>query len=136
MRYLWDSSACIQHLRGRDQRLTQRLAASAAGDVVICSIVRAELRYGAQKHPRAQAEFVRLDRFLTALESLPFDDRAADHAAQIRHALGMRGTPIGPNDLLIAAIARANTLTLVTGNAREFALVPELLVEDWGSPRA
>lgn len=51
--------------------------------------------------------------------------------AEIRHHLWMQGTPIGPNDLLIAAQALAADLTLVTANAREFERVPSLLIENW-----
>jgi len=131
MRFLWDSNTCIQHLRGRSPAITRRLESASDGDVVLCSVVRAELRYGDLHHPNPQPELVRLDRFLNALDSLPLDNEAADHAAEIRHHLATRGTPIGPNDLLIAAIARANNLTLVTHNTTEFSRVPGLLLEDW-----
>ena len=62
---------------------------------------------------------------------MPFDDRAADHDALLRATLERAGTPIGPNDLLIAAIAVANDLTLVTHNTGEFSRVPGLRLEDW-----
>ena len=63
--------------------------------------------------------------------SLPFDDAAASVYAIIRAHLESAGTPIGPYDLQIAAIALANGLTLVTHNTREFSRVPGLLLEDW-----
>jgi hypothetical protein len=61
----------------------------------------------------------------------PFDDPAADQYGTIRAALASAGTPIGPNDLLIAAIALANGLTLVTLNTTEFSRIPGLTIEDW-----
>jgi tRNA(fMet)-specific endonuclease VapC len=61
----------------------------------------------------------------------PLDDLAAEHAGRIRASLEARGKPIGPNDLLIAAIAVANRLTLVTHNVEEFSRVEGLDQEDW-----
>jgi tRNA(fMet)-specific endonuclease VapC len=49
----------------------------------------------------------------------------------IRAQLALAGTPIGPNDLLIAAIALANGSTLVTHNTGEFGRVNGLRIEDW-----
>jgi tRNA(fMet)-specific endonuclease VapC len=65
------------------------------------------------------------------LPSLPFDDRAAEEYGDIREHLAAMGTPIGPNDLIIASIARANGMTLVTHNTAEFSRVPGLQIEDW-----
>ncbi|WP_445247774.1 PIN domain-containing protein [Microcoleus sp. OTE_8_concoct_300] len=69
--------------------------------------------------------------FLIALYLLPFDDQSAVIYGQIRAKLAASGTPIGPNDLLIASIALANNLILVTHNTREFSRVEGLRLEDW-----
>jgi len=66
--------------------------------------------------------------------SLPFDDRAAEHYGPLRADLASKGTPIGPNDLMIAAIALAHRLTVVTHNTAEFCRVPGLNVIDWQIP--
>jgi tRNA(fMet)-specific endonuclease VapC len=63
--------------------------------------------------------------------SLPFDDACAEQYGQIRNELESDGTPIGPNDLLISAVARAHGLTLVTHNVGEFSRVIGLRLEDW-----
>ena len=63
--------------------------------------------------------------------SLLFDDRCADHYGRIRNELEPGGTPIGPNDLMIAATATAHDLILVTHNTREFGRVVGLEIEDW-----
>jgi tRNA(fMet)-specific endonuclease VapC len=65
---------------------------------------------------------------------LPFDEASADIQAEIRHHLESLGTPIGPYDQQIAAIALANGCTLVTHNTREFSRVPGLVIEDWEVP--
>ena len=69
--------------------------------------------------------------FVERFVSLPFDDRAAEFYAETRAALEHRGTPIGANDLMIAAIALANGLVLVTHNVAEFSRVSKLRIEDW-----
>ena len=75
-----------------------------------------------------------VEHFCRRFVSLPFDDRAADTYATIRAELAATGQLIGPNDLLIAAIALANRVVLVTHNTREFGRIVGLRVEDWESP--
>lgn len=121
----------MRYLAGRSLALRTRLDATSASELAICSVVKAELRYGAYKSQRTEATLQAQDILLGQLYSLPFDDVAAENYGQIRAALERAGTPIGANDLLIAAIARANQLTLVTHNTTEFCRVPGLVVEDW-----
>ena len=102
------------------------------GEKAVCTniIVAAELRYGATKANSAKlAE--RIDLILSVMEILPLDTPADRQYAALRHHLARQGTPIGPNDLLIAAHALANKLTVVTANAGEFTRVPGLKVENW-----
>lgn len=102
------------------------------GEVSVCTsiIVAAELRYGAFKSSSATlAE--RVDLILSALEILPLEAPADREYAALRHHLTSQGTPIGPNDLLIAAHALAHDLIVVTGNVGEFARVPALKIENW-----
>ncbi|MBI4580561.1 MAG: type II toxin-antitoxin system VapC family toxin [Planctomycetes bacterium] len=132
MRYLLDTNTCIAHLKSPPQsRVTRRLAEIEPGGAVLCSVVKAELIYGALRSREVDRNRRQLDRFFGSLVSLPFDDRAAEAYGRIRSELAAMGTPIGPNDLMIAAIARANDLTLVTHNTSEFGRVPGLGIEDW-----
>ena len=66
--------------------------------------------------------------------SLPFDDRAAEEYGKAREHLASVGTPIGPNDLIVAATALGHGCTLVTHNTQEFSRVAGLLLEDWQLP--
>ncbi len=94
-----------------------------------------ELRYGAAKSARPERNAQRIDDFLTGpIEVLPFMPDDAEEAGAISAELARAGTPIGPYDVLIAAQARRHAALLVTANAREFALVPRLRVEDWAAP--
>lgn len=131
MTYLRDTNAWAMHLNGRSPALSARLSATADADVRLCSVVLAELYFGAHKGTRTAANLSLIARLTARFTSVPFDDAAAAIYGQIRAALARAGTPIGPNDLMIAAIALANGLTLVTHNTAEFSRVPGLLIEDW-----
>ena len=134
MPYLLDSNVCVAYLRGRSVRVRERLATAPLPSICLCSVVKAELAYGALRSTDPIANRARLDTFTRPYQSLPFDDTAADHHATIRRRLEGLGTPIGPHDLQIAAIALANGCTLVTHNTQEFSRIPGLLLEDWESP--
>lgn len=130
MRYLLDTSTCIAHLRGRSPGLSEQLAGNGA-ESVLCSIVMSELLFGVERSASPATERTKCEVFTSSFDSLPFDDDAASQAAEIRARLASAGTPIGPYDLLIAAIAVSRGLTVVTCNAAEFARVSGLRVENW-----
>lgn len=129
--YLLDTNICIYLLNHNDPNLRSQFASRSPADIALCSVVKAELLYGARRSSRPDANRERLERFFAPLATLPFDDGCAEHSALIRADLAAAGTPIGPNDLLIAATARANEAVLVTNNTREFERVAGLTVEDW-----
>jgi tRNA(fMet)-specific endonuclease VapC len=129
--YLLDANACIRLLNGTSSRLAERLQATPRSQVRLSSIVRAELLFGARRSSRVADNLRLLGAFFATLASLPFDERCAEEYGLLRAELERAGTPIGPNDLLIAATARANGCTLVTHNVREFSRVSGLLYEDW-----
>jgi tRNA(fMet)-specific endonuclease VapC len=96
--------------------------------------VRAELFFGAFRSNNRAHALAMVKEFLDNFESLPFDDHAAEIYGELRAFLTTSGNLIGPNDLLIAAIALAHNVTLVTHNTREFSRVPHLNIEDWQEP--
>jgi len=131
MIYLLDTNACIVYLNRPVSYVRRRLGTLPKQDVAVCSIVKAELFYGAMKSSNPERALTQQQEFLNQYISLPFEDRAALIYGRIRAILASAGTPIGPYDLQIAAIALANNLTLVTHNTREFSRVPGLQIEDW-----
>lgn len=131
MSYLLDTNTVIGVLRGRKPALLARIAAVPRASLRTCSVVKAELFYGALRSARPKENRDAQEAFLAGLPSHDFDDAAVEHYARIRAAVEANGTPIGSMDYLIAAIALANDLTLVTHNTREFFRVPGLRVEDW-----
>ena len=126
-----DTNACIRVLNNTSAALVKRMRGTDPAHIALCSVVKAELLYGARKSSRRADNLRLLDRFFMPLTSLPFDDACAEQYGVIRTELETAGTPIGPNDLMIAATALANDATLVTHNLQEFARVPGLRLEDW-----
>ena len=132
MKYLLDTNVLIQLLRPKHAaRILDRLNRHSEEDVVVCSVVRVELVTGALRSQRPETNLPLVEELLGDFDSLPLDDAAANQAGRLRAFLEGAGTPIGPNDLLIAGIALSNDLTLVTHNSAEFARVPGLRSEDW-----
>jgi tRNA(fMet)-specific endonuclease VapC len=128
---LLDSSICVAFLNRADVAVVSKLHAIGPDDLRLCSVVKAELLYGAHRSGRVAENLARLADFFASLESLPFDDAAADHYALARATLTARGTPIGGNDLMIASIALATGAVVVTRDVSEFRRVPALAVEVW-----
>jgi tRNA(fMet)-specific endonuclease VapC len=118
-------------MRGKNATLKQKLESTATKDIAVCSIVKAELFYGAIKSANPERNLTLQQEFLTQFISLPFDDLSTMIFGMIRSQLEILGTPIGAYDLQIAAIALSNNLTLVTHNTREFQRVNKLLIQDW-----
>ncbi len=131
MKYLLDTNPCVVYLAARSENLCRRVDAAGDDTIAVCSIVCAELFFGAAKSNDPAKTLRRQQEFLMRFPSLPFDDSAAHIYGPIRADLERAGTMIGGNDLLIASIALANHLTIVSRNASEFSRVPGLLIEDW-----
>lgn len=105
MRYLLDTNACVDYLNARHAKVVARVQAAAPDDL--------------------------LDVFMGELQCLDFDLEAASTYGRVRARLEAAGTPIGPNDMMIAALALSRGLVLVTDNTGEFRRVPGLKVENW-----
>lgn len=131
MRYLLDTNICIAVLTNRVPTLTERWKQAQPAQIRLCSVVKAELLFGAEKSSKRELVHQKLRVFFSRFKSMPFDDTAAQAYAELRAATEKEGQPIGPNDMLIAAIALANGLSLVTRNTAEFSRVPGLVLEDW-----
>lgn len=131
LRYLLDTNACIRYITGRSVPLRNKLIATPTNQICVCSIVKAEMYYGAMKSQNPQKSLNKQKEFLEQFQSLPFDDKAALIFGEIRADLVKKGTPIGGYDLQIAAIALANDLTLITHNTSEFSRIANLKIEDW-----
>lgn len=128
--YLLDTNILSNLIRDPAGSVARRIAEK--GEKTICTsiVVACELRFGAEKKQSAML-LARVAELLTILDVLALDVEADVHYADIRSQLELAGTPIGPNDLLIAAHARSLGLVLVTANSKEFSRVPGLSIENW-----
>jgi tRNA(fMet)-specific endonuclease VapC len=134
--YLLDTNTCIGWLRQNQPQIVARIQAQTQTDIVLCSVVVAELLFGVERSDPAHRAntAMRVQQLRQQFTSLPFDDVAAEHYGRIRADLTDRGLLIGGNDMLIAAIALASGSTLVTHNTPEFSRIAGLLIEDWQLP--
>ena len=131
MLYCLDTNTCIAALRGTVRSLAERFAEVSPEEIAIPALVKAELLFGALRSRDPNRTRRVVIQFLAPFQVLPFDDHATPHYADIRQCLEGRGTPLGPNDLVIAATTRSRGLTLITHNVREFGRVPGLRSLDW-----
>lgn len=131
MIHLLDTNICVPLINRTEPALRERLLAQRPNDIVLCSIVKAELAFGARNSRHVAENLDRLQRFCSGFDSLAFDDAAAEHYGSVRAQLAREGRLIGNNDLLIASIALATESKLVTRNISEFSRVPGLDVELW-----
>ena len=130
MRYLLDTNIVSVIVRDPGGTLAKRLSAMPRSEFGISIIVACELRYGATRKRSARLTS-QLEEVLEGVDILPLEEQADRHYGQIRTELERIGRPIGHNDLLIAAHARALGATLVTHNTDEFSRVPGLVIENW-----
>ena len=129
-RYLFDTNILLALVKQPLCPLARRMAVLDRDHFCTSVVVACELRYGVHKKGSPSLA-AKVDQLLSWVEVLPLDVQVDLHYAEIRVALEKMGQPIGHNDLLIAAHARALGLTLVTDNIGEFSRVPGLLVENW-----
>lgn len=129
--YLLDANILSEVSRNPDGAAAHRFEADS-DRCVTSIIVASELRFGIAKQPETRGAKRAADLLLRVVV-VPFEPPADRHYGDIRAELERRGTPIGGNDMLIAAHALALDCTLVTANEREFRRVPGLRVENWAA---
>ena len=131
MRYLLDTNTCIYVIKRSPPQVYKRLRKLSIGDVGISAITFCELQFGVTNSSKPEKNQLALTEFLAPLEVLDFPSAAAVTFGEVRLRLKRAGTPIGSYDLLIAAHALEQGLTLVTNNLKEFKRVPGLELENW-----
>ena len=130
LKYLLDTNIAIYVIKHRPIQVLETFNRHA-GQLCISSITLAELFHGVEKSAKPDHNLRQVEDFVSRLEVLEYGNKAAAHYGDIRANLERIGTPIGVNDLHIAAHARSEGLTLVTNNLREFERVEGLRVENW-----
>ena len=130
LKYLLATNIVIYVIKNRPLSVLQAFNRNQ-GRMAISSITLAELAHGVEKSSNPARNMSVVEDFVSRLEVLPYDERAAWQYGLIRTALERQGTPIGVNDLHIAGHARSLGLVIVTNNLREFERVPGISVENW-----
>lgn len=128
--WLLDTNAWIALLKN-DASVVAAVRRHGAERLHLCAPVWAELWFGACRSQRVTQNQIRLRELAAQIDSLPFDDQAAERCGEIRAVLARSGQPIGPYDLQIAAIASIQGFCVVTRNLSEFTRIPDLAVENW-----
>lgn len=128
--YLLDSNIVLALAREPYGDLGKRIESIGDSNVAINCIIEGEVRFGVEKRRSAELRR-RVELILDRMKVLEIGVGVGRAYADIRAALERAGTPIGANDLWIAAHARAEGMTLVTANEREFARVAGLKIENW-----
>ena len=131
MIHILDTDTCIYFLKGRFPSIKAKLSSRRPKDIKISAVVKAELLFGAENSDHVKRNKNRIDAFLLPYEIIPFDSLVAQTYATVRHRLEKAGTPIGANDLMIAATVLSTGGVLVTNNTVEFRRVRGLKVENW-----
>lgn len=128
--YLLDTNIISDFIKNPQGKAAQKIREVGNNNIFTSIIVACELRFGIRK--KASKELTeRVEKVLDVIEIINFTPPSDAHYAEVRTYLEKAGTPIGPNDLLIASHALTESLIMVTGNIREFERVPDLKVENW-----
>lgn len=132
MRFMLDTNICIYVINKRPPEL-QHYFNRYITELCISSVSLAELLYGAEKSAKKAHNRKQVGDFSQHIEILDFDAMASAQYGEIRADLEKKGKSIGANDLLIAAHAKSEGLTLVTNNIKEFKQVKGLKAVNWAA---
>jgi tRNA(fMet)-specific endonuclease VapC len=131
MMFLIDTNICIYVMNAHPPEVVKKFREIGVGNICISSITVSELHYGVCRSKQIQKNKKRLEEFLIPFEIISYAESASNYYGKIRSYLEKQGAVIGPLDMLIAAHALSEDLTLITNNEKEFKRVKSLKVENW-----
>jgi len=132
MKYLLDTDICIYLIKKQPPSVIKKLIEIDNNQVALSTVTLFELKFGVENSQYFERSNLALNEFCSSIPNIiSFDGVAANYAAKIRYQLKEKGTPIGPYDVQIAAIAMSQNLILVTNNQKEFDRVDGLTIENW-----
>ena len=126
-----DTDTCIYLIRQKSERVLKKIKETIGDGIAISAITLAELEFGVAKSGSPEKNAKALAQMLTPINILPFDAEASAEYGILRNTLENSGYVIGPMDMLIAAHAKSEKLTVVTNNVKEFERVEKLRIENW-----
>lgn len=131
MKYFLDTNIIIYYMKGQFPALPEHFRQIPSQSIVIPTVVMAEIEFGARKSFDYATTIHKYRQFTDVFLKVPFSEKASVIYGEIRNNLEKAGTPIGPNDLMIASIVLAEDGILVTNNTKEFGRIPSLQMENW-----
>lgn len=130
MKYLLDTDTIIYWLKGNQD--IEAKACMAGLDALAYSIIsHAELYFGAYNSEQVEKNLQAIQLLRQKLKLLPFDENSALIFGKTKSGLKKQGNIILDADIMIASIAQANNLTLITNNSKHFTRIPGLKIENW-----
>lgn len=128
--YLLDTNTLIYYFKGMGN-VSQNFLSKSPQNISVPAIVLYELEVGIAKSDSPKKRIKQLHEIMSLINIIPFGEKEAKVAANIRATLEKRGTPIGPYDILIAGTALTHQAILVSRNTTEFERVNKLQIENW-----
>lgn len=129
--YLLDTNICIYIIKKKPLSVFKRFEQLPIGSLAMSLVTYGELEYGALRSNQSDKALSVLQELTNYIPVLPAGVDVAREYAAIRADLAAKGTPIGNNDLWIAAHALSLDYTLVSNNLKEFERVENLSLENW-----
>lgn len=129
--YMLDTNICIYIIKQQPKSVQEKFESLSVGSVAMSLVTLGELEYGALRSNNAEKAMGILEELVNYIPVLPMSETVAREYADIRADLAAKGTPIGNNDMWIAAHARDLGCTLITNDRKEFARVSDLQIDNW-----
>lgn len=131
MNYYLDTNIIIYALKGKHPKIKEHFLNVHSSSIIIPEIVLSEIEYGARKSKDYNKTISLYNHFTNTFNTISLNNYSRKEYGEIRSLLEKQGNKIGPNDLMIASIVKAENGILVTHNTKEFEKVPGLKIEDW-----
>lgn len=131
IQYMLDTDICSYIIREKPIKVFERFESLDMDQLCISVVTYAELIYGVEHSSSKKINRSIVDDFVNHLNIMEWDKSAAEHYGKIRAFLQANGDIIGAMDMMIAAHAVSQKMTLVTNNEKHFKKVPKLNVENW-----
>jgi tRNA(fMet)-specific endonuclease VapC len=128
--HLLDTDICIYWLRG-NSRIKQKLSEATLGSLAICSITLAELYVGAYSSKTPDDHLAQIVAFTHPLALYTINDNVLHCFGQLKTLLKRENRLIGDFDILIASVAIAERLVLVTNDVQHYIRIPDIHIENW-----
>lgn len=130
MAYLIDTDTIVFALRG-DEAVKAKFEENKKIPISISMITYAELVFGAKRSQNEQRNMILVDHIRDIYPIEELNEGVMEVFADIKAKLLSAGIRIEDMDLMIAATAIYNDMTLVTNNTKHFENVPNLKLENW-----